>query len=249
LSDLQRFIDPIAGFDSKPAPYMVEVFAWYLHEVKQKERFQTSDMGPLFDEVHIARPVNISLILNRLCQKTPPRLIKDVKGFRLHQAARKDLSAKLPQRATAVATTMLLNDLLGRVTDPAQKTFLTETLVCFKHHAYRAAVIMAWNLAFSDVLDRILKNHLAAFNAAGAASHHQKKPIINRVDFEKLKESEVIKIAATAGILGKESVKKLEEKLGKRNTAAHPSTVVVSVATAEEVIFDLVENIVLRPVL
>lgn len=228
---------------------MVEVFAWYLHEVKQKERFQTSDVGPLFDEVHIARPVNVSLILNRLCQKTPPRLIKDVQGFRLHQTARKDLSVKLPQRATAVATTMLLNDLLGRITDPVQKTFLTETLVCFKHHAYRAAIIMAWNLAFSDVLERILKNDLAAFNAAGAASHHQKKPVIERVDFEKLKESEVIKIAATAGILGKESVRKLEEKLGKRNTAAHPSTVVVSVATAEEVIFDLVENIVLRPVL
>lgn len=213
------------------------------------ERFQTSDIGPCFDEVHIERPVNIALILSRLCQKSPPRLIKDVKGFRLHQAARKDLSARLPQRATSVATTMLLNDLLARVTDPAQRMFLTETLSCFKHHAYRAAVIMAWNLAFSDLLDRIMTKHLAAFNTAGAASHHQKKPITDRVDFEKLKESEVIKIAATAGILGKESVKKLEEKLGKRNTAAHPSSVVVSVATAEEFIFDLVENIVLRPVL
>ncbi|AMH07256.1 hypothetical protein AL509_28415 [Achromobacter xylosoxidans] len=245
MSDLERFVEPIAGFATKPAPYIVEVFAWYLHEVKQKARFQTTDIGPCFDEVHIKRPMNISLILTRLCQKTPPRLIKDAKGFRLHHAARKELSVKLPQRATAVATTALLNDLLARVTDPAQKTFLTETLNCFKHHAYRAAVVMAWNLAFSDILDRILTKHLAAFNT-GVGTHNLKKPITDRVDFEKLKESEVIKIAAAAGILGKESVKKLEEKLGKRNTAAHPSTVVVSVATAEEVIFDLVENIVLR---
>jgi hypothetical protein len=248
LNDLERFVEPIASFSSKPAPYVVEVFAWYLHEVKQRDRFQTTEITGCFAEVHMARPANVSLILRRLCEKRPPRLIKDAKGYRLHQAARKDLSVALPQRATAVATTMLLNDLLGRVSDPAQKIFLTETLNCFKHHAYRAAVIMAWNLAFSEVLDRILTTHLAAFNS-GVGTHNLKKPIGERVDFEKLKESEVIKIAAAAGILGKETVKKLEEKLGKRNTAAHPSTVIVSVATAEEVIFDLVENILLRPIL
>jgi hypothetical protein len=248
LTDLERFVEPIEGFSSKSAPYIVEVFAWYLHEIKQKERFQTADLGPCFDAVHIARPPNISMVITRLREKSPPRLIKDTRGFRLHQTARRELSAALPQRTTTVATTTLLNNLLARINDPAQKTFLTETLACFKQHAYRAAVIMAWNLAFSDMLDRIMTTHLTAFNK-GVGTHNLKKPITHRVDFEKLKESEVIKIATAAGILGKESVKTLEEKLGKRNTAAHPSTVVVSVATAEEVIFDLVENIVLRPVL
>ena len=227
---------------------MIEVFAWYLHEVKRKDRFVSSDIAACFDAVHIARPANIPQAIARLAAKSPPRVLKDSKGYRLHQDARKKLGELLPQRATSVATTALLNDLLSRVSDPAQKVFLTETLACFKHHAYRAAVVMAWNLAFSDVLDRILLHHLAAFNT-GVGTHNLKKPIVDRVDFEKLKESEVIKIAAAAGILGKESVKKLEEKLGKRNTAAHPSTVVVSVATAEEVIFDLVENIVLRQTL
>ena len=60
MSDLERFVEPIAGFSSKPAPYIVEVFAWYLHEVKHKDRIQTADVGPLFDEVHVPRP-NISL--------------------------------------------------------------------------------------------------------------------------------------------------------------------------------------------
>lgn len=248
MSDLERFVEPIAGFSSKPAPYMIEVFAWYLHEVKRKERFQSGDIGPLFDEIHVSRPANIPQAITRLCEKRPPRVIRDGQGYRLHQDTRRELAVKLPQRATSVATTQLLNALLARVIDPAQKTILQETLLCFKHGAYRAAVVMAWNLAFSDVLDRILTRHLAAFNT-GVGTHNLKKPIVDRVDFEKLKESEVIKIAAAAGILGKESVKKLEEKLGKRNTAAHPSTVVVSVATAEEVIFDLVENILLRPVL
>lgn len=128
-------------------------------------------------------------------------------------------SEGLSQRVTSVVTTQLLNSLLDRVQDAAQKTFLTETLSCFKHHVYRASVIMAWNLAFSDVLDRILTNHLDEFNAQ-VGTHNFKKPITDRVDFEKLKESEVIKLAAAAGILDKESVKKLEEKLGKRNTRA-----------------------------
>lgn len=109
---------------------------------------------------------------------------------------------------------------------------------------------MAWNLAFSDVIDRIVAKHLPAFNT-GVGTYGLKKPITRREDFEdfSIKESVIIKIGRATGVLGKETTKILEEKLDKRNTAAHPSSTVVSAATAEEVIFDLVENIILKPVI
>lgn len=248
MNDLERFIDPIDGFTARPHPYQIEVFAWYLHEVKRQDRFQPADIGGCFDLLHVARPANVPQAITRLCAKRPARIIKDTHGYRLHQDVRRQLGALLPVRATSVATTQLLNDLLKRVADPAQKTFLVETLVCYKHHAYRAAIVMAWNLAFSDVIDRILASHLTTFNT-GVGTNNLKKPIAKREDFENVKESDVIKIARATGILGKETTKTLEEKLSKRNTAAHPSTVIVSAATAEEVIFDLVENIILKSVL
>lgn len=248
MKDAAYFVDPIADFSKKSAPFQVEAFAWYIHEAKQAEHFSTADIKRCFEAAHLTPPVNIAAVIAKLEAKKPARVLRSKAGFRLSKDARTELSTLLPVRATAVKTTMVLNDLVARVTDPAQKTFLIETLLCFKHHAYRAAVVMAWNLAFSDVLDRIMSKYLPAFNAQ-VGTHNLKKPIVDRVDFEKLKESEIIKIGAAAGIFGKETVKKLEEKLGKRNTAAHPSTVVVNVATAEEVIADLVENILLRPTL
>jgi hypothetical protein len=38
----------------------------------------------------------------------------------------------------------------------------------------------------------------------------------------------------------------LKEKLEKRNTAAHPSDMTISSIAAEDVIFDLVENVILK---
>jgi hypothetical protein len=250
LSDLERFVQPIEGFTSKPVPFQIEVFAWYLHEVKRKDRFQLADIGACFDVAHIPRPVNLATSVRRLLEKRPPRVLKDSTGYRLHQDVRRQLEVLLPVRATSVATTQLLTSLLSRVTNPVQKTFLTETLICYKHQAYRATVVMAWNLAFNDVLDRIVAHHLGDFNK-GVGTNNLKKPISRREDFENfgVKESDIIKIARATGVIGKETTKTLEEKLNKRNTAAHPSNVVVSPATAEEVIFDLVENVILKQTL
>jgi hypothetical protein len=248
LKDIDQFVGQITDFSNKSAPFIIEAFAWYLHEVKQQDRLTSSHIGACFDAAHIPRPANIGSSLAKLCAKKPARLLKDSKGYRLTNAARSELGVLLPVRATTVKTTNVLNDLLSRVSDPAQKTFLGEALICYKYHAYRAAVVMAWNLAFSDVLDRILANHLVAFNGQ-IGTHGFKRAIGQRSDFEDLKEGQIITLARNAHILSKESVKTLEEKLNKRNTAAHPSTVVVSSATAEEVIFDLVENIILKQTL
>lgn len=246
MSDLERFVEPIAGFSSKPAPYIVEVFAWYLHEVKQKDRIQTADIGPLFDEVHVPRP-NISLVLTRLCEKKPPRLIKDAHGYRLHHEARKDLAARLPQRATSVATTALLNDLLGRVTDPAQKVFLQEALICFKSHAYRAAIVMMWNLAYSHVLDRVFANHLVAFNAQRARVTPKLPEIVKETDFEDYGERQVIELCRGARILDATVCRILTERLNRRNSAAHPSSATFTSVQAEDQITDLANNVLLNP--
>ena len=47
----------------------------------------------------------------------------------------------------------------------------------------------------------------------------------------------------TAGLVGSNIIRILREKLGKRNSAAHPSAVVVVQSQADDVVTDLVNNV------
>lgn len=246
MTSLQDFTRDVPEFQNKSSPEKIEIFAWFLHEIKGQERLSAAELSGCFDAIHEPRPSNIHRDLSSLCERKPARMLKDVKGYRLASTTRSELGEKFQVRQTTVKTTALLDGLATRVTDPAQRTFLVETLICFKNQAYRAAIVMAWNLAFSDVVDRILAKDLDRFNAQRAKAFLKTKEVTKRSDFEDLKESTMLEIARGAGILSASSFKILDEKLGKRNTAAHPSIVIVSPVTAEEVIHDLVENIMLR---
>ncbi|WP_216293169.1 hypothetical protein [Delftia acidovorans] len=249
MSDIADFTRRIQSFDSKTFSSKVEIFGWYLHEFTGKAKFSPSDITRCFDNAHSAQPGNITSLMHQLVMKKPPRLLRDAQGYRLPTNVRDQIGQTLG-RTSAASVSGLLSDLVPRISDPSQKIFLSETLICFNNKAYRAAIVMAWNMAFSDVIDRIVSNHLAAFNT-GVGTHGLKKPITRREDFEdfNVKESVIIAIGRATGVIGKGTTKILEEKLDKRNTAAHPSSTVISAATAEEVIFDLVQNIILRPVL
>jgi hypothetical protein len=63
---------------------------------------------------------------------------------------------------------------------------------------------------------------------------------------EELKESKVIEICNSAGIITNDVRKVLMEKLGRRNSSAHPSSVSIGQLQAEAFIDDLVKNVVLK---
>lgn len=116
--------------------------------------------------------------------------------------------------------------------------------------AYRACIVMTWNLAYSHLLDWVLREptRLAAFNAA-ISRRYQKITTLRVTKYDQfldeLKESQVIEICNTADLFNSNIYKILKEKLDKRNIAAHPSTVVVVQSQADDMITDLVNNAVL----
>jgi hypothetical protein len=150
-----------------------------------------------------------------------------------------------------VQISKLLADLPGRVPDLAEQNFLFEAIKCYRIEAYRACVVMCWNLAYAHLLHWVLndRQRLADFNAA-IIRRYPKKPAIKIVaydDFlEEFKESEVIEICSTAVLVNSNIIKILREKLGKRNTAAHPTAVVIVQSQADDVVTDLVNNVVLN---
>jgi hypothetical protein len=111
---------------------------------------------------------------------------------------------------------------------------------------------MTWNLTFFHLCHYVLKHKLAEFNAeypnrfAGIHKKAKAQKIQTYADFSSdLKESEVIEICRSANIITKEQFNTLDRQITRRNSAAHPSTTVITYPQAEEFIHDLIANIVL----
>jgi hypothetical protein len=171
-------------------------------------------------------------------------------GYKLERSIRTALDAKYGVHRSVVQVSKLLADLPGKVPDLAEKNFLNEAIKCYRVEAYRASVVMTWNLAYSHLLHWILTDphRLSGFNVAVPKRYPNKKPmptIAKYDDFEELKEFEVIEVCNTANLINGGTMKILKEKLGKRNTAAHPESVVIVQSQADDVVTDLVNNVVL----
>ena len=112
---------------------------------------------------------------------------------------------------------------------------------------------MTWNLAYHHLCDDVLKSHLAMFNERWQIkypSHHKKTPkIIAKMDdfSDQLKESEVIEVCNSAArIITKDVHRILLDKLGRRNSAAHPSSIAIEQLQVDAFIDDLIKNVVLK---
>jgi hypothetical protein len=107
---------------------------------------------------------------------------------------------------------------------------------------------MTWNLAFDHLCQHVMRQHLQAFNDQLPKSFPKAdvQKIEKREDFTELKESQVLQVCKSAGIISATTHKLLKEKLDRRNMAAHPSGMPIIQPTAEEFIRDLVENFILR---
>ncbi len=230
----------------------IRFFAWFLVRRCDRQHFTGTDIGRCYDELDLQRPTGISPFLNQMSQGRSRQLLRNASGYRLERSTLGELDARFGAHPNTVHVRKLLEDLPAKVPDVAEREFLDEALICFRNQAFRAAIVMCWNLAFDHLLNFVLKHHLAKFNAQWATSlpkRNQKarvQQIGHRDDFSELKESEVLTICKGAAIINPDVYKILDEKLDKRNTAAHPSTAKIGQIQAEGVIDDLVTNVILK---
>jgi len=248
---LEEFNKLIPGLAAKDHNEKIKLFGWYLHVHEAKSRFQTGDIKRCYDNSHIQAPASFSGYFDNLT-KAGKGLLRDKSGYRLESTLRAELDDLYGTRDITIQVQNLLLELPEKLPDLAERTYLDEALICFKHRAYRAAVVMTWNLAYHHLCDHILKNRLNGFNTRWPVvypGHHRKElKIIQKMDDfnEVLKESQVIEICNSAGIITGNIHKILKEKLDRRNSAAHPSDVEFGQLQAEHFIDDLIKNVVLK---
>jgi hypothetical protein len=230
----------------------VRLFAWYLHFHASADRFKPISIKKCYEQLNMEPPSNVGPFLTAMLKMTPAQALHDTRGYYLEYSLCKKMSETYGHRKISIQVAQMLLLLPSQVPDVAERDFLDEALICYQNGAFRATIIMVWNLAFDHLLNFILRHHLASFNRQWPISflkQNQKarlQTILSRDDFGELKESEVLTICKSATIISPGVYDILDEKLGRRNNAAHPSTIVIGQLQAEDFIDDLVKNVVVK---
>jgi hypothetical protein len=249
--ELVQLVRLVKGFDALGQPERIALLAWYLHTHRKMERFDKPDIRSCYDKLGIPCP-DLSIYFRRLTEERSPAVfLKDKQGYRLAGTVQRQYDQKYGRHETVVIVSDILKELPGNVADKAERLFLTEALTCYEHQAFRAAIVMTWNLAYDHLLRWIVGDaqRLAEFNTAIPRKYPKKAGLViaDREGFEELREFEVIEVCGTACLFSTNNVKKiLLDKLTKRNMAAHPSLVEITRHQADDTITDLVHNVVLR---
>jgi hypothetical protein len=249
---LKEFVASIPDFASLGHPDRILHFGWFLHTHDNKESFEQASIRACYKALDMHEP-NLSEQFKRLILKRPRVLLETGGRYRLEHKERQKLDMKYGEHETTIAVSKLLKELPGKVADEAERIFLKEAITCYHYKAFRAAIIMAWNLTFDHMVRWVVGDaqRLAAFNGkiaarVGATSKRAGIVITRREDFEQLEEKEVIDIMGSASLLPSNNTKKiLEMQLTRRNMVAHPSLVHVDAPQADDAITSLVQNVVL----
>jgi hypothetical protein len=247
---LQELVDRVPAFDTATARERIKLFAWWLHVHNGNELFGPAEVRNCYAKLHVDEPPALATYLTRMADARPADLLREKGRYKLARQVRTELDKSYGIHQSIVQVSKILSDLPGKIPNVDPRMFLTEALKCYKVEAYRACIIMTWNLAYAHLLDWILSDQarLDRFNAA-ISKRYQKMATLKITKYDEfldeLKEYQVIEICNSASLFNSNIFKILKDKLDRRNIAAHPSSVVVVQSQADDVVTDLVNNVVL----
>lgn len=244
--ELTDFTNSIPDFVRLSQPEQVKLFGWFILFHQTKERFTTSEVRHCFESLHMQVP-NVTDVLNKLEARKPKVVLKDSRGWRLEMRVRQDMDTRYGQRDITIAVEKSLSQLPNRIADETKRKYLEEALKCLRATAYRAAIVMTWNLAYDHLLNWLLADpaRLAKCNAQlpHKPPFYTGKPpvatghvISKREEFEWLTERDVVELCGHKDVaVITDSLKKvLVQNLDRRNMSAHPATVEITQVNAED---------------
>lgn len=246
--DFRAFIAGVSGFQSKGHADMVRMFAWLQHFLRKKTRFGTADVNWCYSQLYL-KPANTSQYL--IDMEKRGELLKDSGGYYCEGKFLAKYNGLHGTHNITLTIRQQVKDLINSVPNIAEKEFMKEAEICLRNGAARGTIIMVWSIAFYHLCQWVLSHHLAKFDARIPVYSKKWKvtdlPIIQKYDDfgDKMSEREVIEVCNSADIITGDLHKILVRNLGTRNSAAHPSSVLIGQLQAEALIDDLIKNVIL----
>ena len=236
------------------------LFAYFLRQHQGILEFGTSDIRECFKEALLKSPSNLSSLLREMARgRNSPIMAATGSGrYALAMPGLNEVEAYLGARnepqeevdSFLTSAVPYLEKTLSKIADSTQKDFLAEAVACLGVDAKRATILMTWAGAIAHLYDYILKDvkRLADFNQALSKRNdkHKKLSVSVYDDFTELPEAVFIEVCRSAKIISNDVRKILVEKLGIRNTCAHPSGVEVHKTKVVNFIEDTVDNVIVK---
>lgn len=248
--NLENYILQIENFESLPKSILIDYFVYFITVINEEEFAKPSQLKECFDVLKIEPYSNISSYLSSKSGRGKgKKFIKRSDGYTLERIVELELQKTLSTGPVRKETSYLLTNLLKDVADIHQRSFLQEAIDCYEIGAKRASIVMAWILTVNHLYNYIYKHKKDDFDAVLSNNNDKKVKItkLNSVDdFTEIPEGKFIEFCRSAKIISNDVRKILEEKLGTRNSSAHPSGISISELKATEFIHDLVENVVMK---
>ncbi len=244
LADYTTSIEDFYKTDPKD---QTDYLAFYLVYHKGIESFTPKDIATVCAELNLQPYGRLAPYFSEQAKSKTGKYIKLAKGYQLHAPFRSELEQKIAKAPVLVALDQELERQIASVSDVYERELLEEAARCYKVKAYRAAVVMIWAVTMSHVHTYVLTNQLVPFNAAISRDSDKRLKAIKKIDdFGEMKEIKFIELLRAAGIITDDIRRILLEKLGTRNSAAHPSKTHLKESKAVEFGHDLLDNVILK---
>lgn len=221
------------------------------HHLLQSGRtnFSVPELQNAFAAGALPPPSQLRATLNRLTRgKYAPLFIFGPGAYALSVFGQGEVQDYLGTAQIEASGKAALRTLVGKVSGDAEQRFLAEAVACVEVKARRAAVVMVWAMTVDHLERYVLEHKLVEFNDAWATrADNRGRSIARQDDFLELRdENTFIQILRSGTIITNDVRKILEEKLGFRNTCAHPNDMVIPESKVFAAVEDLVYNVILK---
>lgn len=242
------FIDQFDDFSSWPPKKQIDYIAYYLQVLQSEDSVAAKTIAQAAHDLSLKPYVRLPQYLSESTNNKQGSYVKAAGGgYKLEHGALQAIAKDINNEPTKIAVSTQLTALAAKVSNPVEADFLREAINCHRVKSHRAAIILLWLVAMHHLQNYIFANKLAEFNTALAKNPEKKmNKIVIFDDFSDIGESKQIELARSAGIISNDVRKILDEKLGVRNSAAHPSGVTFSEHKATEFALELLSNVLLK---
>ena len=255
---LLEYIANIGNFVDFSRRSKVLLFAYYLRKYQGITEFASADVRRCFRNSLLKVPSDLSRLLQNLARGRNSPLIKGGRTnyYSLAMLGLNEVETYLTSKQpTEVEVDSFLKSeipylekVISKVSDTNQQRFLAESIACLGVDAKRATILMTWASTVAHIYDYSLAHKVDEFNAAlGRRTDKYGGLKINAYDdFTEIPEAVFIEVCRSAKVISNDVRKILIEKLGIRNTCAHPSGVEVHRTKVVNFIEDLVDNLITK---
>lgn len=250
--ELEVFVITVDDFFSLSQTEHIDYFVYFLTSYKGMSDAKASLIRECFQLLHLNPYSNIPQYLNQNLKgkgRKKPKYLKTKDGFNLHRERKIEIETTVLSRPLKVKAKSDLHSLISLVKNPIENEFLMEAISCFDISAYRASIIMVWNLTLDHLFEWVLAHKLVDFNSVLSKNTDKRIKItaVNKKDdFNEIPEGKFIEFCRSANIISNDVRKVLDMKLGIRNSYAHPSSLKMTENKAIEFIEDLVNNVIVK---